>query len=293
MNESKKEFRGVWIRASLWRRKDLTWFEKCLIAEIDCFANNCFASNAYLAEMMNTTESRLSNALSKLRSMGLIIDAGFNGRVRQILVADNVSSDPKIHNPTEKKIEQGFTQELSQGSPICEGRIHTGVNIDTNREQSIENTPIIPLKGIVSEFETFYSTYPRKVSKANAERAWKKQKCVLSEVMPSLQKQMRLWNDPQFIPHPATWLNGRRWEDDIPSGNKQATQATTYANSLPSSKNDPSSKKKAWFVSCEENGEREAFKTWVMENRPEEWSEYLPSMDVRWWVEFSNRPMEF
>lgn len=146
-HENKKEFRGVWIRASLWRRKDLTWFEKCLIAEIDCFADNCFASNAYLAEMMNTTESRLSNALTKLRKMGLVIDAGFNGRVRQILVADNVSSDPKIHNPTEKKVESGFTQRLRQGSPICEGSIHTGVNIYTNREHSLELTPIVPLKG--------------------------------------------------------------------------------------------------------------------------------------------------
>jgi hypothetical protein len=296
MNESKKEFRGVWIRASLWRRKDLTWFEKCLIAEIDCFANNCFASNAYLAEMMNTTESRLSNALSKLRSMGLIIDAGFNGRVRQILVADNVSSDPKIHNPTEKIIGKDFTQVLTQPSPICEGRIHTEVNIDTNREQSIEITPIIPSKGIVSEFETFYSTYPRKVSKTNAEKAWKKQKCVLSEVMPSLQKQMKLWTDPQFIPHPATWLNGRRWEDETPKS------IPSHQNTYKTHSNANLAQLKKWYDVCEERGDKQSFKTWVSENRPEEWCDYLPSMDVRWWVEFNNnieresnnnRPVEF
>jgi hypothetical protein len=284
MSETKKEFRGVWIRASLWRRKDLTWFEKCLIAEIDCFANNCFASNAYLAEIMNTTESRLSNALSKLRGMGLIIDAGFNGRVRQILVADNVSSDPKIHNPTEKKIEQGFTQELTQGSPICEGRIHTEVNIDTSIEQSLENTPIIPSKGIVSEFETFYSTYPRKVSKTNAEKAWKKQKCVLSEVMPALQKQMKLWTDPQFIPHPATWLNGRRWEDEV-NTKSIPSQQTPYKTQFNA---NLAQKKRQWYDVCEERGDKQSFKTWVMENRPEEWCEYLPSMDVRWWVEYNN-----
>jgi hypothetical protein len=22
------------------------------------------------------------------------------------------------------------------------------------------------------------------------------------------------WKDPQFIPHPSTWLNERRWEDE-------------------------------------------------------------------------------
>jgi hypothetical protein len=220
--------------------------------------------------------------------MGLIIDAGFNGRVRQILVADNVSSDPKIHNPTEKIINKDFTQVLTQPSPICEGRIHTEVNIDTNREQSIENTPIIPSKGIVSEFETFYSTYPRKVSKTNAEKAWKKQRCVLSEVMPSLQKQMKLWTDPQFIPHPATWLNGRRWEDETPKSipSHQNTYKTHSNANL-------AQKKRNWYDICEERGEREAFKTWVTTNRPEEWCDYLPSMDTRWWIEFSDRPVEF
>lgn len=287
MNESKKEFRGVWIRASLWRLKDLTWFEKCLIAEIDCFANNCFASNAYLAEMMNTTESRLSNALSKLRGMGLIIDAGFNGRVRQILVSDNVSSDPKIHNPTEKIMSKDFTQVLSQGSHQCEGRVHTEVNIDTNREQSIENTPIIP-KGMVSEFETFYSAYPRKVSKTNAEKAWRKQKCVLSEVMPALQNQMKLWTDAQFTPHPASWLNGRRWEDETPQPipSHQNTHKTNSNANL-------AQKKRNWYDICEERGEREVFKNFVTTNRPEEWCDYLPSMDARWWIEFSDRPVEF
>jgi hypothetical protein len=275
MNESKKEFRGVWIRASLWKRQDLTWFEKCLIAEIDCFAGNCFASNAYLAEMMGTTESRLANALSKLRGMGLIIDGSFNGRVRQIMVSNEVSSDPTA----------GFTPELKQGSPICEGRLNTSVNIDTTIEQRIEHTP--------SEFEKFYSAYPRKISKPNAEKAWKKQKCVLAEIMPALQKQMKLWNDPQFIPHPASWLNGRRWEDELPSGNRTTSTQSNVRSVLPSSNIDPSTKKKQWYTLCEERGEKEEFKRWLIESRPEEWSDFLPSMDVRWWVEFCNRPVEF
>ena len=144
-----------------------------------------------------------------------------------------------------------------------------------------------------SDFETFYSAYPRKVSKSNAEKAWKKQKCVLSQVMPSLQKQMKLWTDPQFIPHPATWLNGRRWEDEIPSGNKSTQHSYSNTTFLPSGNIDPSTKKKHWYTLCDERGQKEEFKTWVMANRPEEWCDYLPSMDVRWWVEFCNRPVEF
>ena len=28
------------------------------------------------------------------------------------------------------------------------------------------------------------------------------------------QKQSDQWSDPRFVPHPATWLNGHRWEDE-------------------------------------------------------------------------------
>lgn len=228
--------------------------------------------------MMGTTESRLANALSKLRGMGLIIDGNFNGRVRQIMVADEVSSDPS-------GVKRDFTQELTQPSPICEGRLHTEVNIDTTIEQSIDHTP--------SEFEKFYSAYPKKISRANAERAWKKQKCIFSEVMPALERQRKLWNDPQFIPHPASWLNGRRWEDELPIGNNAMTKQAGSTGFIPSGNIDPSTKKKQWYTLCDERGQKEEFKAWVVENRPDEWCDYLPSMDVRWWVEFCNRPVEF
>jgi hypothetical protein len=161
---------------------------------------------------------------------------------------------------------------------------------DANSKSEKSHPTEKPYSGnLDSDFETFYSTYPRKVSKTNAEKAWKKQKCVLSEVMPSLQKQMKLWNDPQFIPHPATWLNGRRWEDDLTS-KSIPTQQTAYKNN---SNANLAQRKREWYDVCEERGERETFKAWLMDNRPEEWSDFLPSMDVRWWVEFCDRSIEF
>jgi hypothetical protein len=203
----------------------------------------------------------------------LVVDGGFNGRVRQIMVADEVSSDPCGVKPD-------FTPVLTLPSPICEGSIHTEVNIDTNIEQRIEHTP--------SEFEKFYSAYPKKISRANAERAWKKQKCVLADVLPALQKQMKLWTDPQFIPHPASWLNGRRWEDEVQQSiPSQQTAYKAHSNA------SLAQKKRNWYDICEERGEKEEFKNWLMEIRPEEWSDFLPSMDVRWWVEFCNRPVAF
>ncbi|KKM17431.1 hypothetical protein LCGC14_1675860 [marine sediment metagenome] len=69
-------------------------------------------------------------------------------------------------------------------------------------------------------FDKFWSAYPRKVSKVAARRAWSSVEASLETVLEALEVQKPQWKDPQFIPHPATWLNGQRWEDE------QAPEAT-------------------------------------------------------------------
>lgn len=71
-------------------------------------------------------------------------------------------------------------------------------------------------------FAEFWQSYPRKVAKPQATKAWKALKLNASAIgalMAGLQraKQSDQWqrDDGKFIPHPATWLNGRRWEDEI------------------------------------------------------------------------------
>lgn len=69
-------------------------------------------------------------------------------------------------------------------------------------------------------FDRFWSAYPRKVAKPSAVRAFKAAKIEngsLEAVLAALEAQKRSpeWakEGGRFIPHPATWLNGRRWED--------------------------------------------------------------------------------
>jgi len=86
--------------------------------------------------------------------------------------------------------------------------------------------PLIPPKPPASAsddlFPKFWKLYPNKKGKANAEKAWKKLKVtpgLFSLIAESLTTHCLsadwLKSDGQFIPHPATWLNGRRWEDEI------------------------------------------------------------------------------
>ena len=69
-----------------------------------------------------------------------------------------------------------------------------------------------------SWFTAFWDSYPKKKDKANAVKAFRKV-CKTEEdyntIMSGLMNQIPLWKDPQYIPYPATWLNGKRWEDDL------------------------------------------------------------------------------
>jgi len=70
-------------------------------------------------------------------------------------------------------------------------------------------------------WEEFWKAYPRKTAKQAALKAWKKVKVTdLPALMVSLEdhKGSEQWQRG-IIPHPATWLNGRRWEDEVGPGN--------------------------------------------------------------------------
>ena len=72
------------------------------------------------------------------------------------------------------------------------------------------------------EFDEFWKCYPRKVGKDAARRSWRKLNGTrpdLSVMIDAIARQKRsdqwLKDGGRFIPHPATWLNGKRWEDEV------------------------------------------------------------------------------
>jgi hypothetical protein len=69
-------------------------------------------------------------------------------------------------------------------------------------------------------FDKFWEAYPRKVGKAKAEAAFLKVTVGIDVLLAAIEEQKKStqWtkDNGQFIPHPATWLNGKRWEDQLP-----------------------------------------------------------------------------
>lgn len=85
-------------------------------------------------------------------------------------------------------------------------------------------------------FAEFWHDYPRKVAKADARKAWTRAvkttdpRAILDGL--AAHRPALLAAEPRYRPHPATWLNGRRWEDpagqhDEPEQPRSAWVATT------------------------------------------------------------------
>ncbi len=69
-------------------------------------------------------------------------------------------------------------------------------------------------------FDKFWEAYPRKTAKQQALKVWQSLKPdngLLEVILAALDKQKRSeqWtrDNGRFIPYPATWISGRRWED--------------------------------------------------------------------------------
>lgn len=89
------------------------------------------------------------------------------------------------------------------------------------------------------EFERFWSAYPRKVARQEAEKVFstiKPASDLLERILSSLEKQKlcEQWTKDggRFIPHAATWLRGRRWEDDTASNLEPKPSAPAFGSDV-------------------------------------------------------------
>ena len=80
-----RDFKGVWITRTIWTDDRLSALEKVILAEVyslDKGEEGCYASNKYLAEFCQCSETKVSLAVSKLIEMGYLKVAKFDGRTR-------------------------------------------------------------------------------------------------------------------------------------------------------------------------------------------------------------------
>jgi hypothetical protein len=69
-------------------------------------------------------------------------------------------------------------------------------------------------------FNDFYALYPRKQGRRAAEKSWdrlthQEQEDALLALLTHIEYWKLKQTEKDFIPHPATWLNQGRWEDEL------------------------------------------------------------------------------
>jgi hypothetical protein len=91
-----------------------------------------------------------------------------------------------------------------------------------SREEDKEQKPKPSSSAGAEAFDRFWTAYPRKVGKQDAVKAWGKLKPdeeLVGTILLAIdaQKAGDAWmrDKGQYIPHPATWLNGGRWLDEV------------------------------------------------------------------------------
>lgn len=134
--KNEKVFRGVWIPAEIWETHTLSWMEKCLWAEISSLGTEekpCFASNGFLAAKFNSTESSISNMISRLKSLGMIKHLSYDGRSRKMIAILPSKTSPASEVRVNSQVKSDFTRECNRDTRVV-----------TSREQ-----PLTPLQGEV------------------------------------------------------------------------------------------------------------------------------------------------
>jgi hypothetical protein len=102
--------------------------------------------------------------------------------------------------------EQGTgNRDISLASQSCASSDQkTKPRVSDDREQASQ------------QFSDWWGRYGRRVNRAKAEKLWAKLKPADRQAcLDAVDAFVASTPDPQFRPHPTTYLNGRRWEDEI------------------------------------------------------------------------------
>lgn len=105
--EQHRGFKGVWIDKNIWLDSRLNALDKIILVEIDSLDNDngCFASNKYIADFCQCSESKVSKSITKLISLGYLVLKSFNGRTRVLqscLVKNARQTSTKSESASEK-----------------------------------------------------------------------------------------------------------------------------------------------------------------------------------------------
>ena len=167
--------------------------------------------------------------------------SGAVGAVFALILMTLQQDEQAMTELSQKRAEAGAkggkqTQANASKAKQTEANQANADNKIKNKNKSIDkDIDINTLDG----FDAFWAAYPRKTGKGEARKAWAKIKPnaeLIQQILDAVkwQSQSDQWqkDNGQFIPHPATWLNQQRWEDEGIQLPKKKGKYSAYMEAL-------------------------------------------------------------
>lgn len=189
----------------------------------------CYPSTGHLGKKCSLDPKTIQRHLTALHDRGLITK--LYRRKRQ-----NGTLAGWLYRVNVKEAEGTQMSPLREDTDVLTETGHACVVLDSTQmpshEPSVSNHQIEP-SILDALWEQFWKMYPRKTNKQAAVKAWNKladaDKTTALEVLDlHVEHWTRSQTQQQFIPHASTWLNARRWEDELTAA-RQGKQAPGMA----------------------------------------------------------------
>ena len=142
-----------------------------------------------------------------------------------------------LANPIQPKKKEIYIPQPQTPSPFAAGEITQNACMSSSQRDAC-NQPQGCMSSAAGEsdnvapytlspdpctlFEEFWQAYPKKIGKGYAFECFKKirvSRSLLDTMLEAIAKQKKsdMWkrDKGQYIPNPSTWLNQKRWEDDL------------------------------------------------------------------------------
>lgn len=106
------------------------------------------------------------------------------------------------------------------------------------KKQPRKKKPADP--AVAALFALFWAKYPRKLSKKKARESYTRavHQVPPETILAGLDRAIAVWEtkgtETQFVPHPTTWLNQARWEDEDEGPGFKGPPTQTFGNPLES-----------------------------------------------------------
>lgn len=242
------------IPASVRYDPELRPNAKLIYGELSALAiaeGYCWATNAYFAELFGLSPKTVAELIRQLAERGhvrveVVRDPSTNEvQSRKIWIAGPTGS---AVTPSPEKSGEGSSEKSGDPPPKNRGKNNTRKNSTSNNppysppkgggartERSRQDGPKEAPDWKPERFAGFWKFYPRGENKQRAIRAWDKLRPsdeLIDTMARALSRQMESeeWQRGIGIPHASTWINGRRWEDEV---RRPAAQAETAPSLTP------------------------------------------------------------